>query len=653
MSSLEALDAQVRSVVTKNKLSSSAVAQIVSLALANVSNDTGLVTTLYREHKRAKPRSKLTSLYLVDAIAREARSRAKKQARAGDPAPTQAATLPAPSAGPSTTPDASPPPSRPSPAREGASSHDADVGTCASFLKKLENILGKIVVDVWENGPPEHREKVRKVLDIWTKAATFSPSSLARIGNKLLASTSSTRGGGDGKSPVAPAMSPGPSGSPGPATSALLSPVTTPDPSDPTNGTPSSIPLNVLALLQATASTQSEAASQAAKEQEQREAQEREIERVLREAQGGSNDVSTATPQLQPTSRAAVAPSNSYSRPAPAPYANWRSTEAAPVEPSPPVQSLQFDPSQLASLQQSLSTARSNTNPVPPSYQQHHGVSASSFARDGSDGGAGSYGSYQNEREPDRNASGRGVDDLRNGGYGSSGGTGSYGEANRNPDGSSRGVRGDSSGGIAGQKRPFQGDHDDGSRYRDGNGRRSGYALGNRDDRDEASRDPPNERSYEGGGNPSGAVVAANARPPLPERSPVTTSGPTERRPSVPSRPSDAAVPSSGPPASSGLDELSATPFNPALFSASSEQSWTAFVSALRENHPYFVAQKMRGEWPTMQEVASLVVPSAVAVFGWGNANPLAMGTTVENGGQGGGGGGGGGGPGGGNTYLQ
>jgi len=68
------------------------------------------------------------------------------------------------------------------------------------------------------------QEKVRKVLDIWTKAGTFSSSALARLGNKLLAATSSSTSTSNGKStttsmgmsPVAPAMSPGgPSASPG------------------------------------------------------------------------------------------------------------------------------------------------------------------------------------------------------------------------------------------------------------------------------------------------------------------------------------------------------------------------------------------------------------------------------------------------------
>ncbi|CEQ43136.1 SPOSA6832_05035 [Sporobolomyces salmonicolor] len=208
MASLEDFDRQVKALVAKSKLSSSAVQSLVHLAMTNIASDAHLVSTLFRQHKKAASSSKLTSLYLIDAIAREARSRLKKQVAKGK----EPAVVPLDAAA-STTPLYSPPPDG---AGEGA-------GTYASFLKKLEAVLGKVVLDCWENGPPEHKEKVRKVLDIWTKAATFSSSVLVRISQKLLASTSSssttaspsTRGGG--MSPVAPAMSPsGPSISPVP-----------------------------------------------------------------------------------------------------------------------------------------------------------------------------------------------------------------------------------------------------------------------------------------------------------------------------------------------------------------------------------------------------------------------------------------------------
>lgn len=178
-----------------------------------------MITLLYRHHKKATPSHKLTSLYIIDAIARGARSQYKKEGKSKAPESTASTT-----------------PKDETPAGGGS-------GTCGTFLKKLEGLLGKIVLDVWENAPVEHRvrfptssfsspsrsnslgplfdlsqEKVRKVLDIWTKAGTFNSTALARLGTKLLASTTSApSSSGQGKgSPLAPAMSPtGPSLSPG------------------------------------------------------------------------------------------------------------------------------------------------------------------------------------------------------------------------------------------------------------------------------------------------------------------------------------------------------------------------------------------------------------------------------------------------------
>lgn len=80
-------------------------------------DDAHLVATLFRQHKKASSTSKIYSLYLIDAIAREARSLAKKAAK-------------------------------------DLSLQDAGYST---FIAKLEAILSKLVVDCWENGKLEHR----------------------------------------------------------------------------------------------------------------------------------------------------------------------------------------------------------------------------------------------------------------------------------------------------------------------------------------------------------------------------------------------------------------------------------------------------------------------------------------------------------------
>lgn len=101
----------------------------------NSQSDTSLITLLYRHHKKAAPTHKLTSLYLIDAIARAARSKYKKEGKAKQQEE------------PTTTPKDQPP----------VSESSAGTGTCGSFLKKLEGLLSKIVLDVWENAPVEHR----------------------------------------------------------------------------------------------------------------------------------------------------------------------------------------------------------------------------------------------------------------------------------------------------------------------------------------------------------------------------------------------------------------------------------------------------------------------------------------------------------------
>ncbi|BGP24198.1 hypothetical protein JCM10295v2_003106 [Rhodotorula toruloides] len=277
MTSLEDFDRQVKALVTKGKLSSSAVDAVTKSAMANVGADSLLVSTLYRHHKKATPSHKLTSLYLIDAVAREARSRQRKADKEGKGKEKAAPALPAGS----TTPSGSPPPD------DGAGAGASGDGTFATFLKKLEAVLGKIVLDNWENGLPEHKEKVRKVLDIWTKASTFSSSTIAKISSKLLATASS-------------------SAAPAPASQA--------------------------------------APSQAALEQKKQEDMESEVERVLREAKEGSSSAThSAPPPAQPqqapysSNYPSASSSSAYSTPSyhqPPPAAYHPPSSSTPIHPS-------------------------------------------------------------------------------------------------------------------------------------------------------------------------------------------------------------------------------------------------------------------------------------------------------------------------------
>lgn len=128
--------------LAKGKLSPRLVQSVVDLAMANMTvrvpsldaadagqTDTQLATLLFKVTKKATAPNKLSALYLLDAVAREARSLAKKQGK-----------------GKSTAKPAEPP-------VQGVETP----GTPATFLLKLENLLSKLVLDVWENGPLEHR----------------------------------------------------------------------------------------------------------------------------------------------------------------------------------------------------------------------------------------------------------------------------------------------------------------------------------------------------------------------------------------------------------------------------------------------------------------------------------------------------------------
>ena len=135
-------------------------------------SDAHLVATLFKCHKQAKGSHKISTLYVIDAVAREARSiirkgKDKAPGAASEETPTQTHS--------------------PFPDEEGytrskggasSSSSSKGKGNCASFLAKIEVFLDRLIGEVLTKGPPEHKEKVKKVLDIWNKTSTFSSEAL-------------------------------------------------------------------------------------------------------------------------------------------------------------------------------------------------------------------------------------------------------------------------------------------------------------------------------------------------------------------------------------------------------------------------------------------------------------------------------------------
>jgi len=107
---------ETQNLVDTGKISAQKIKEVSDLALANVSDDAHLVSTLFRIHKRAKPANKLWSLYVIDAISRDFRSAVKK-----------------------------------------GKGKEAGKGSPASFLQKMEVCLERIVDESWQNGLPEHK----------------------------------------------------------------------------------------------------------------------------------------------------------------------------------------------------------------------------------------------------------------------------------------------------------------------------------------------------------------------------------------------------------------------------------------------------------------------------------------------------------------
>ncbi|GAA6024062.1 hypothetical protein JCM10207_009295 [Rhodosporidiobolus poonsookiae] len=614
MTSLEDFDRQVKGVVTKGKLSATFVDGIVTAAMANVESDSHLVATLWRQHKKAPSANKLTSLYIIDAVAREARSRQKKIDKEGK-GKTPAAASP-PAAG-STTPLGSPGPST-TPKSKGD-------GTYASFLKKLEAVLGKLVLDNWENGKEEHKEKVRKVLDIWTKAGTFSSSQLVRISQKLLASSSmksssSTPAAGTSGSPKQPSLSPG------------LSPPPEAKPAPAPAGSGSAIPANVLALLAASSQA---APSAAALEQKKQEEMESEVERVLREARGETSRPSFAGPppphhnQSHSYSRPQgpyghLPPPSSYSRPPPQsgpssypPPPQHQPSHAPTPAPAP---ALNLDPSQLAVLQQIASggttpNSQGSHPPPPPQQGSYNGPGQGQY---------GAPGGHGNRQEDDwgRGAGGPANGHNQGGNYGRPPPPSQPQSYIRPPQGfqpasyPSQGQGQGQSQRAAYERPPPPPSHMGGQGPPRGQTR--SFDESNHDgayDELYGAEEPAAKRPFV----PSSQAQAQLSQPPMQAQAQASFSSSTTAPPQPSSTPQQHPVPTpvSAPSHSAqpapAPSSSAAAPFDPSTFSASSPASWTALANHLRASHPYFSSLPRP---PTSEELLTLCAPSAWMALG-------------------------------------
>ncbi|KAG6856555.1 hypothetical protein H0H87_003237 [Tephrocybe sp. NHM501043] len=74
----------LKDVVQAKRLSASKMTALTDIAMKSMENDTQLVSTLYRTHKSLPPTSKVSSLYVFDALSRAARHHANKHGLTGD-----------------------------------------------------------------------------------------------------------------------------------------------------------------------------------------------------------------------------------------------------------------------------------------------------------------------------------------------------------------------------------------------------------------------------------------------------------------------------------------------------------------------------------------------------------------------------------------
>lgn len=109
-------------------------------------SDAHLVATLFKVHKQAKSSHKISSLYVIDAIAREARQQVKKAAK-GKQSSSGTATPLHDGAGSGANDDSD----------EPTLGKRSTKGTYASFLSKIESFLDRLVAEVLSKGPPEHK----------------------------------------------------------------------------------------------------------------------------------------------------------------------------------------------------------------------------------------------------------------------------------------------------------------------------------------------------------------------------------------------------------------------------------------------------------------------------------------------------------------
>ncbi|PWN91201.1 hypothetical protein FA10DRAFT_278075 [Acaromyces ingoldii] len=164
MPELEDFGRLLEDTIAANKLSSSKVTKVRDEAVSCMHESKGLAQAILDANLRASHKTKLSALYLLDAVARHAQDIARKGAKGASAEGIDVSNVKPPRGSQAT-----------------AGTWEAARDAAKMFLKALGDVVERIAVDAVQSVPSEQREKALKVVDIWIKADTFDVHMLRDI----------------------------------------------------------------------------------------------------------------------------------------------------------------------------------------------------------------------------------------------------------------------------------------------------------------------------------------------------------------------------------------------------------------------------------------------------------------------------------------
>ncbi|KAG6015515.1 hypothetical protein E4U43_005154 [Claviceps pusilla] len=128
-------------------VSGSRITSLTSLCVSNIQSESVLIQKLYTHFKKAPGTHKLGVLYVVDSVTRKWLEQAKAQGQTVN-----------------------------SSARDG---------TFAAGVHRVTELMPVLMNDILQTAPDEHKEKIKKLLDIWEKGQTFPTQMIEQFKEKL------------------------------------------------------------------------------------------------------------------------------------------------------------------------------------------------------------------------------------------------------------------------------------------------------------------------------------------------------------------------------------------------------------------------------------------------------------------------------------